>query len=176
MTKPQAGIVIATLLIGLHLPTAAQQSNAGPQAIAHRGASSLQLDPDTVNVLKANVAARSASLAESTPKGFWIQSWNDPQQTFAWTVQVPQAGEYSVSVLVSGAPGGQIEIAGLLGGISVTIPDGNDHWDNNWNKIPVPGWLAFAQGTPLLQYAAQTRPGSPPTGTTTRVWPSCRWS
>jgi Alpha-L-fucosidase len=139
MTKPQTGIVvIAVLLIGLH--------SAG-QAIAPRGASSLQFDPDTVNVLKANVAARSASLAESAPKGFWIQSWNDPQQTFAWTVQLPQTGEYSVSVLVSGAPGGQIEIASRLGAITLTIPDGNDHWGNNWNKIPVPGWLTLPQGT-----------------------------
>jgi hypothetical protein len=139
MTKPQTGIVvIAALLISLH--------SAG-QAIAPRGASSLQFDPDTVNVLKANVAARSASLAESAPKGFWIQSWNDPQQTFAWTVQLPQTGEYSVSVLVSGAPGGQIEIASRLGAITLTIPDGNDHWGNNWNKIPVPGWLTLPQGT-----------------------------
>ena len=148
MTKPQAGIlIIAALLIGLHSRTAAQQSNAGPQTIAHSGANPLQLDPGTVNVLKANVAARSASLAESAPKGFWIQSWNDPQQTFAWTVQVPQAGEYSVDVLVSGAPGVQIEITSPLGGISVTIPNGNDHWGNNWNKIPVPGWLTLPQGT-----------------------------
>ena len=30
------------------------------------------------HVLKANVAARSVSRAESVPKGFWIQIWNDP--------------------------------------------------------------------------------------------------
>ena len=58
-----------------------------------------------MNVLKANVAARSASTVESSPKGMWIQSWNDPQQTFAWKVQIPKADKYSVDVLVSGAPG-----------------------------------------------------------------------
>jgi hypothetical protein len=68
MTKPQAGIlVIAALLIGLHSRTAAQQSNVGPQTIAHSGANPLQLDPGTVNVLKANVAARSASLEKPSP-------------------------------------------------------------------------------------------------------------
>jgi hypothetical protein len=148
MTKPQAGILVITaLLIGFDSRTAAQHSNAGPQTLGQSGANPLQLDPDTVNVLKANVAARSASLAESAPKGFWIQSWNDPQQTFAWKVQVPQAGEYSVDVLVSGAPGGQIEIASPQGEVSVTIPQGNDHWGNNWNKIPVHGWLTLPQGT-----------------------------
>src|ERR1017187_5806578 len=75
MTKPQAGIlVVAALLIGFHSRIAAQQPNAGHQSIAQSGADPLKLDPDTVNVLNANVAARSASLAESAPKGFWIQS------------------------------------------------------------------------------------------------------
>ena len=151
MTKPQAGIlIIAALLIGLHSRAAAQQSTAGLLTIAQSGANPIQLDPDTVNILKANMAERSASLAESAPEGFWIQSWNDQQQTFAWKVQVPHAGGYSVDVLVGGAPGSQIEITGPQGKISVTIPEGNDHWGNNWNKIPVPGWLALPQGTSTI--------------------------
>ena len=148
MTKPQAGILfIAALLIGAHSPTAAQQADAEPQTIAQSGANPLPLDPNTVNALKANLAARSVSTTESAAKGMWIQSWSDPQQTFAWKVQVPQASEYSVDVLVSGAPGSQIEIAGPRDTIKVTIPEGNDHWGNNWNKISVPGWLKLPQGT-----------------------------
>ena len=148
MTKPHAGILfIAALLIGAHSPTAAQQSDAEPQTIAQSGANPLPLDPNTVNALKANLAARSVSTTESAAKGMWIQSWSDPQQTFAWKVQVPQASEYSVDVLVSGAPGSQIEIAGPRDTIKVTIPEGNDHWGNNWNKISVPGWLKLPQGT-----------------------------
>ncbi|HEX3572041.1 MAG TPA: hypothetical protein VHU44_14580 [Acidobacteriaceae bacterium] len=149
MTKPQAEILfIAALLIGAHSPAAAQQqSNAEPQAIAQSGANPLPLDPNTVNVLKANAAARSATTAEGAPKGMWIQSWSDPQQTFAWKVQAPRAGKYSVDVLVSGAPGSQIEIAGPRNTIKVSIPEGNDHWGNNWNKISVPGWLNLPQRT-----------------------------
>ena len=90
MTRRQAGIlVIATFLVGVPFRTAAQQTNAEPQTIAQSGANPLQLDPDMVNVLKANAAARSATTAESAPKGMWIQSWSDPQQTFAWEVQAP---------------------------------------------------------------------------------------
>jgi hypothetical protein len=149
MKRPQAGmLLILGLLIGLlHPPVAPQQSTAGSQMISQSGVGPLALDPNTINVLKANVAARNASMAESAPKEFWIQSWNDPQQEFAWRVQVPQAEDYSVDVLVSGAPGSQIEIAGPRNTISMSIPEGNDHWGNNWNKIPVPGWLVLPQGT-----------------------------
>jgi hypothetical protein len=151
MTKLQSGILlISALCLGLHSRAAVQQSNAGPQTVAQSGPNPLQLNPNTVNVLKANVAARSASLAESAPKGFWIQSWNDSQQAFAWKVQVPQADEYSVDVLVSGTPGSQIEIAGPQDTVNVTIPQGNDHWGNNWNKIAVPGWLTLPQGTSTI--------------------------
>jgi hypothetical protein len=148
MTEPRVRIlVIAALLIGLHPRTAAQESNPAPQTVAQSGANPLALDPNMVNVLKANAAARSATTAESAPKGMWIQSWSDPQQTFAWKVQAPREGEYSVDVLVSGAPGSQIEIAGPRDTIKVTIPEGNDHWGNNWNRISVPGWLKLPQGT-----------------------------
>jgi Alpha-L-fucosidase len=150
MKRPQAGMLLVGLLIGLHSRVATQQSTVGSQTITQRRADPLLLDPKTVNVLKANLASRSASTMDSTPKGFWIQSWNDPQQTFAWTVQVSQADEYSVDVLVSGAPGSQIEIAGPRNTISVTIPESNDHWGNNWNKIPVSGWLSLPQGTSTI--------------------------
>ncbi len=148
MTEPRVRIlVIAALLIGLHPRTAAQELDPAPQTIAQSGADPLPLDPNTVNVLKANAATRSANTAESAPKGMWIQSWSDPEQTFAWKVQAPREGEYSVDVLVSGAPGSQIEIAGPRDTIKVTIPEGNDHWGNNWNRISVPGWLKLPQGT-----------------------------
>ena len=151
MIRRQAAIsFIATLLIGVPSVTAGQQSNTEPQTIEQSGANPLPLDPNTVNVLKANAAARSTTTAESAPKGMWIQSWNDPQQTFAWTVQAPKADKYSVDVLVSGAPGSQIQIAGPRDTIQVTIPEGNDHWGNNWNKISVPGRLNLPQGTSMV--------------------------
>jgi hypothetical protein len=99
MTRTQAGIPdIAAFLIGLHSRTLAQQSNTGFQTIEESGANPLRLDLDTVNVLNANAAARRASLAESAPKGYWIQGWNDPQQTFTWKVQVPRASEQIVDM------------------------------------------------------------------------------
>jgi hypothetical protein len=147
MKSAQAGILLAIVfLVGLH-SHAAEQSTGGAQTIAQTGADPLPIDPNEINALKANVAERSASTAESAPKGFWIQNWNDPQQTFAWKIQVPRADDYSVNVLVSGAPGSRIEIVGPQNTISVNMPQGNDHWGNNWNKIAVSGWLKLPQGT-----------------------------
>ncbi len=153
MTKPQARILqfgillVAALPIGLDSRTTAQKPSAAPQTIAQSGADPLPLDPNKVNVLKANASARSATTAESSPKGMWIQNWSDPQQTFSWEIQTPRADKYSVDVLVSGAPGSQIEIAGPRNTVKVAISYENDHWGNNWNKISVPGWLNLPQGT-----------------------------
>jgi hypothetical protein len=145
-TAQVAIMVAAVFLIGSHGLTAAPQTGDQSQTIAQSGADPLPIIPSAVNVLKANLAERSSSTAESEPKGFWIQGWNDPHQSFHWRIQVPRAGDYSIGVLVSGAPGRLIEIAGPVNKLSVEIPKGNDHWGNNWNKIAVPGWLALPQG------------------------------
>lgn len=150
MTPHPGILVVVTLLIGLQSRAATLQSAAGFQPIPQSGATPLRLNPDTVNALKANVSARSASTAESDPSGFWIQAWNDARQSFAWRVQSPRAEAYSVEVLVSGAPGSRIQISGPLNDISVAIPEGNDHWGNNWNRISVPGWLSLPQGDSVI--------------------------
>ena len=138
-TAQVASMVAAVFLIGSHCLIAAPQTGDESQTIAQSGADPVPIIPSAVNLLKANLAERSSSTAESEPKGFWIQAWNDPHQSFQWSVQVPRAGEYSIDVLVSGAPGSLIEIAGPENRLSVEIPEGNDHWGNNWNKIAVPG-------------------------------------
>ena len=162
MKRPQAAILhalVAALLAGSHSHVAAQQSMSGSGVIAQSGSDPLPIDPKTVNVLKANVAARTASTAESAPEGFWIQSWNDPQQTFTWRIRVPLADDYTVDVLVSGAAGSQILIAGPSNKISLTIPEGNDHWGNNWNKIAAPGWLRLPAGTSTVTVSSPNAAG-----------------
>jgi hypothetical protein len=149
-TAQVASIVAAVFLIGSHCLIAAPQAGDKSQTIAQSGVDPLPIIPSAVNVLKANLAERSSSTAESEPAGFWIQSWNDPHQLFRWRVLVPRAEEYSIDVLVSGAPGSMIEIAGPQNKLSVEIPEGNDHWGNNWNKIAVPGWLALPRGNSTI--------------------------
>jgi len=145
-----ASIITAFFLIGSHCLNAAPQTGDESQTVRQDSADSLAMNPSAVNVLKANLAKRSPTTAESRPIGFWIQGWRDPQQSFSWSVESPQAGEYSVDVLVSGVSGTRIEIAGPSNKLSVEIPEGNDHWGNNWNKIGVPGWLALPKGTAVI--------------------------
>lgn len=132
----------------------AERSSADSQfdssTVAQGGLNPFPLDEGAINALKANVAERSASTAESDPKGMWIQNWNDPSQGFAWRVQAAHADEYSVDVLISGEPGSKFEIAGPSNTISMTLPEGNDHWGNNWNKISVPGGLNLPSGTSTI--------------------------
>jgi len=130
-----------------------------PELPALLNPKAITLQPNAVNALKANLAQRSASTAESTPKGFWIQNWNNAQQKFTWMIQVPRADEYSVDVLISGAPGSQIEIVGPSNTIRVIIPEGNDHWGNNWNKISVPGWLSLPPGTSTIMVCSPNPAG-----------------
>ena len=142
-------IISALLLIGSHCLHATEPKDE-TQTVAQNNGSSFAMNPNSVTVLKADLAERSPSITESKPKGMWVQGWNDPQQSFRWTVESPKAGEYSVDVLVSGAPGTRIDIAGPSNKISIVIPPGNDHWGNNWNKIAVPGWLALPKGVAVV--------------------------
>jgi hypothetical protein len=169
-TARVACMVAAVFLIGSHGLIAAPQRGDEFQTIAQSGADPLPIIPSAVNVLKANLAERSSSTAESEPKGFWIQGWNDPHQSFLWRIQVPRAGEYSIGVLVSGAPGSLIEIAGPENKLNVEIPEGNDHWGNNWNKIALP----CRRETRRSLSAAQIRRESPPTRAGTKAWRSSR--
>ena len=38
-------------------------------------------------------------------KKFWVEGWNDPQQSFEWTVSAKRSGRYEVTLMVS-APAG----------------------------------------------------------------------
>ena len=94
MSRAQVtSMVAAVFLIGSHCLIVAPQTRDESQTIVQSGADPLPIVPSAVNVLKASLAERSLSTAESVPKGFWIQGWNDSQQIFQWRVQVPRAGE-----------------------------------------------------------------------------------
>jgi len=108
------------------------------------------LNPGDLNFLKAPLAEYTASLRESSARGMWVQGWNTPEQFFRWTMTVPAAGSYVVDALVSGEPGSTIEIIGPLNRLELTLPAGNDHWGNNWNRLRVPGALSLPEGASAI--------------------------
>jgi acetyl esterase/lipase len=117
------------------------------------------LNPGDLNFLKAPLAEYTASLRESSPRGFWVQGWNKPEQFFRWSLTSPSAGNYVVEVLISGEPGSSIEIIGPLNRLILTLPAGNDHWGNNWNRLRVPGTLSLPGGTSSITVRSQAPKG-----------------
>src|SRR5690349_9410294 len=115
--------------------------------IKQKGSNPVVLDPAGINVLKAPLAEYSDSLQESKPRGFWVQNWTSPEQFFRWSVSAPKAGRYTIDALISGEPGAVVEIAGPREHLNLTIPPGNDHWGNNWNRLRVPGLLSLPAGS-----------------------------
>ena len=171
MTKPQAGIlIVAALLIGLHSRTAAQQSNAGPQTIAQSGANPLPLDPNTVNVLKANVAARSATRRKARRRD--VDS---------------ELERSAADIRVEGSsPAGRQVFRGCAGKRRAWQPDQDrrparqDQSHHSRGQRPLGeqleqdfrSWLAKLATGNFHCYGPQPKPGrdQPPTGTTTRAW------
>jgi len=150
----QGFMFIAALLLAIAPWTqgAAQPEGGGivktgslvPQKLA------VVLNPGDLNFLKAPLAEYTASLRESSARGMWVQGWNTPEQFFRWTMTAPAAGSYVVDALVSGEPGATIEIIGPLNRLELTLPPGNDHWGNNWNRLRVPGALSLPAGESII--------------------------
>lgn len=119
------------------------------------GRAPVRIDSSGAAYLKANLAERSPGLAESNPPGFWIQGWTEAGQSFRWEVISPEAARYTAELLVSGEPGTVVEIAGPKDKVSVTIPDGNDHWGNHWNRLPATGTLTLPAGRSAIQVSSR---------------------
>jgi hypothetical protein len=118
------------------------------------------IDPAGISVLKAPLAEYSDSLKASVPPGMWIQNWTAPEQFFRWTVSAAKAGQYAVELLVSGEPGTAVEVAGPRNRLDATIPDGNDVWGNNWNRVPVSGRLSLPEGRSVITVSSPAPKGA----------------
>ena len=121
------------------------------------------MDPAGINVLKAPSAEYSDSLKPGAPL-LWIQDWTVPQQLFRWTVSAPKSGQYAAELVMSGAPGTVVEIAGPRDKLNATISDGNDVWGNNRNRLPVSGRLRLPEGRSIIMVSSPAPKGSPPAG------------
>ena len=117
-------------------------------AIAARAAPAdtppLVLDSGNINVLMADRAQLSGSLQVYTvwgkPEGrAWVKNWKQPEDSFAWIVDAPEAGRYEVSVLAQGSAGAEAEIVGQMGQLSFRLPKG-------WDKLTLPEPLPLPKG------------------------------
>lgn len=74
-------------------------------------------------------------------KRFWVHNWTNADESFEWTVEAPQDGLYKVDILIAGAPGVMVEIAGPNNRLICILQE------NGWDKLAMPGELKLRKGT-----------------------------
>ena len=113
-----------------------------PQA-ASAGTAGLALVPSDVNVLMADRAKQSGMLNVTVwgkPEGrAWVDKWQQPEDSFQWLVDVPEAGRYEVSVLAEGSARAEAEVVSKGGRITFRLPQG-------WDKLVLPESLPVPKG------------------------------
>ena len=63
----------------------------------------LPIDPANRTVLMSGDASLKGGLKEQWPgqaARFWVSNWTTSDDSFTWTVKVPEAGNYSVALLI----------------------------------------------------------------------------
>jgi hypothetical protein len=125
----------------------AQTASAPPEP-------SIAIHPATVAYLMADEARRDPALKTRTessgsPKRFWVEQWRDPQQIFAWTLQVEKSGDYELTLMISAPPGTAFEIGGPRNTLRVTTSQPL-HSGYAWDRITLPASLSLPTGRSQL--------------------------
>ena len=105
--------------------------------------SRLGLDRSEVNVLMADRATRRGMLNVTVwgkPEGrAWVENWKQPEDSFQWLVEAPEAGRYEVNVLAEGSAQAEAEITTDGGRLTFRLAKG-------WDKLILPELLPVPKG------------------------------
>ena len=106
-------------------------------ARADAAVKALPIDPASRTVLMSGDASLKGGLKEQWPgqaARFWVSNWTNSDDSFTWTVKVPEAGKYSVELLILNCgkilinctlpspPAVKVEVAGKSNKITETVP------------------------------------------------------
>jgi hypothetical protein len=120
-----------------------------------------QIDPAAQNVLMASDSSAHGDLKEVWPgqaARFWVAGWTQKDDSFTWTVNLPEAGDYAPTLLVVNcghvlidckltAPGPvPIELAGPANKLAYTVAHRESSMTNEWQRDPIPGTLHLPAG------------------------------
>ena len=101
------------------------------------------LESSQVNVLMADRAKRTGMLNFTVwgkPEGrAWVDKWQQPEDSFQWLVDAPEAGQYEVSVLAEGSAQAEAEITSDGGKLTFRLAKG-------WDKLTLPEPLPVPKG------------------------------
>lgn len=97
---------------------------------------------------KFNGAMKVFNIGRYNLKRFWVENWTNPEESFEWTVEAPQDGLYKAEILIAGAIGVKVEIAGPVNKLVCALQE------SGWDKVEVPGELKLRQGTNTITMKA----------------------
>ncbi len=134
----------------------------------------IPLDPADKTVLMGSDARLKGDLIEQWPgeaPHFWIMNWTSSNDSFTWTVRAPEAGDYSVSLLIvncgqvlincklpSPAPV-TVEVASDSGKLTYIVDKRNATATNEWARSEIPGTLRLPAGESKIVLRALAKPG-----------------
>jgi hypothetical protein len=158
---------------------AASLGLAGAQAPAAPAASPakiLSIDPADSTVLMSGDAILTGALKQQWPHQaarFWVSNWTSNDDAFTWTVRLPHAGNYSVTLLLvdcgkvlidckipSPSPV-KIEVKSALSELTYTVNYRNASATNEWVRDALPGTLRLPAGESKITLRALAQPGQP---------------
>ncbi len=115
----------------------------------------LNKQTDNITVLMAASSTMSQGLTvkwpDKSPKHFWVEGFNDINQSLEWKVNVKKSGRFHVDVLLSAKPQEQFEIQVLNNGSNLLFTSSIDGWD----KIDG-GMISLSKGENIIRLIKKT--------------------
>ena len=135
------------ILGGLIMLTDGRSTRGAPQGMEQEPYPPVQIQSNDLTILMSDRAKIYGGMkyyahdGNKSHKRFWVENWTNTDESFEWAVVAPQDGRYRVDLLIAGAPGVKIEIAGPNNKLICALQE------NGWDKLAAPGELELRKGT-----------------------------
>jgi len=166
--------IFRAALLGLLAASPILVCAQAPAAPAPTSPKILSIDPADSTVLMSGDASLTGALKEQWPHQaarFWVSNWTSNDDALTWTVRVPQAGNYSVTLLLvdcgkvlidckipSPSPI-KIEVKSALSALTYTVNYRKASATNEWVRDALPGTLRLPAGESKITLHALAQPG-----------------
>lgn len=115
-----------------------------------------KVKPDDYTVLMAVDAKASPGMSEfqgGSHGKFFVQGWNQPDQTLQWTIQVSQADSYAANILIQRISGSELRVNLTVDGkvFPATLPASA----SNWQRVALGSVVPFSVGSHEVSLAIQ---------------------
>ncbi len=152
---------LGAIVLELSIPTAGTQTGQRPIRVKEADITRLLWDRAALHGFPAQ------KHTPGTPGPPWsVESWTSAEQYLSWSVDVTQAGEYSIFLLYLCKPssaGSEYEIAAGASWIRGTVRETGNAWQRPvWDRVEVPGHLKLSAGFATITLRVTRKPDSIP--------------